>query len=480
MFDIVKQRYLSRDSFVGFGKPSLPKCSFAWWILLIGLLQISCCRCRLELAWWVIHLSKTESAVCVTHFLYNLLENMDFEWIYLDLPGQEQETPLPILPSPARTINDLPTDGSIYLDLPLQETPLAIRPACTINDLPTGKSIYLDLLPTEILDRILEYFQDDLSSLKTFSLISRPFLSICRKRLFSTLCLNSSTLRLNSLGSSFDYQCDRWMFFVKYSTEFMASLRILELGPAVLRYHTRDKVYSDHWIQIVDQGVPSIHDQRVQTIIQHALNPQTLILRFEFQAWKNFLPTFQNTVIELIQRGTVSSLSLEDVVDFPIVALSGCRYLRELSLVSFHISDPDEGPGSSGDEVLEETKGYLESLTLFASDQYVKKLINVLSLPCSLLDLTKLRRLSINLTGSDGRLAIENIPLVARGITNLELRSGENGMYPLTIYYPIKKSKMKYTNQKTVFLLQSGLRYMQPTQLSQSTFLADQHFLQPS
>ena len=259
----------------------------------------------------------------------------------------------------------------------------------------------------------------------------------------------------------------------------MASLRILELGPAVLRYHTRDKVYSDHWIQIVDQGVPSIHDQRVQTIIQHALNPQTLILRFEFQAWKNFLPTFQDTVIELIQRGTVSSLSLEDVVDFPIVALSGCRYLRELSLVSFHISDSVESPGSAGDEALEESKGYLESLTLFASDQYVKKLINVLSLPCSLLDLTNLRRLSINLTGSDGRLAIENIPLVARGITNLELRSGENGMYPSTIYYPIQKSEMKYTNQK-LFFLQSGLRYIQPTQLSQSTFLADQHFLQPS
>jgi hypothetical protein len=220
------------------------------------------------------------------------------------------------------------------------------------------------------------------------------------------------------------------MSLLNHSTDFLASLRILELGPAVFRYHTRDKVYSDHWIQIVEQRVPSIHDSRVQTIIRHALNPQILILRFEFQAWKNFSPTFQDTVIELIQRGTVSSLSLEDVVDFPIVALSGCRYLRELSLVSFHIFESVEGPRSSEDEALEESKGYLESLTLFASDQYVKNLINVLSLPRSLLDLTKLRRLSINLTGSDGQLAINNIPLVARGITNLELRiGGQNGMY---------------------------------------------------
>ena len=293
---------------------------------------------------------------------------------------------------------------SIYLDPPDQETPLPIHSARTIND-----------LPTEILARILEYFQDDFSSLKTFSLISRPFLSVCRRHLFSTL-------RLNSLGSSFNYQCDRWMTLLNNSPDFVASLRILELGPAVFRYHTRDKVYSDHWIQIVDQRVPSIHDSRVQSIIRHALNPQILILRFEFQSWKNFSPTFQDTVTEVIQRGTVSSLSLEDVVDFPIVALSGCRYLRELSLISFHIFEPLEGPGSSEDEALEESKGYLESLTLFASDQYVKNLINVLSFPRSLLDLTKLRRLSINLTGSDGRLAIKNVPLVARGITTLELR----------------------------------------------------------
>jgi hypothetical protein len=321
---------------------------------------------------------------------------------------------------------------SIYLDLPGQEAPIAILPARTIND-----------LPTEILARILEFFQDDPSSLKTFSLISRPFLSICRKRLFSIL-------RLNSLGSSFNYQCDRWMSLLNHSTDFVASLRILELGPAVFRYQTRDRVYSDHWIQIVDQRVPSIHDSRVQTIIRHALNPQTLILRFEFQAWTNFSPTFQDTVIELIQRGTVSSLSLEDVVDFPMVALSGCRYLRELSLISFHISESIEVPESSEDEALEGSKGYLESLTLFASDQYVKILINVLSFPGSLLDLTKLQRLSINLTGSDGRLAMKNIPLVARGITTLELRiGGQIGMYPLTIYYPIKiKSEMKYTNQK--------------------------------
>ena len=376
------------------------------------------------------------------------------------MASQEQETPLPILPS--RTINDLPTEESTYIDLPVLETPHAILPARTIDD-----------LPTEILDRILEYFQDDASSLKTFSLISRPFLSICRKRLFSTLCLNS-------LGPSFSDQCDRWMFLLKYSTDFVASLQILELGPAVLRYHTRGKVFSDHWIQIVDQGVPSIHDQRVQTIIQHALNPQTLILRFEFQAWKNYLPSFQDTVIELIQRRTVSSLSLEDVVDFPMVALSGCRYLRELSLISSHTSDSVENPGSSGDEVLEESKGYLESLTLFASDQYVKKLINVLSFPRSLLNLTKLRRLSINLTGSDGRLAMENIPPVARGITNLELRSGENGMYPFNNLLSYQKIEMKSTNEKNGFFLQSGLRHMRPTQLSQSTFLADQHFLQPS
>ena len=201
----------------------------------------------------------------------------------------------------------------------------------------------------------------------------------------------------------------------------------------------------------MDQRVPSIHDS-VQSIIRHALNPQILILRFEFQSWKKFSPTFQDTVTELIQRGTVSSLSLEEV-DFPIVALSGCRYLRELSLISFHIFEPLEGLGSSEDEALEESKGYLESLTLFASDQYVKNLINVLSFPRSLLDLTKLRRLSINLTGSDGRLAIKNIPLVARGITTLKLRIDcQSCKYHFKHFIVLsKKSEIKYINQKLVF-----------------------------
>ena len=81
-------------------------------------------------------------------------------------------------------------------------------------------------------------------------------------------------------------------------------------------------------------------------------------------------------------------------------------------------------------------------------------MINVLSFPRSLLDLTKLRRLSINLTGPDGRLAIKNIPLVARGITTLELPIDcQSGKYHyLNIYCPIeKKSEMKHINQKQGF-----------------------------
>ena len=322
-----------------------------------------------------------------------------------------------------------------YLDLICQETPLSVLSTRTIND-----------LPTEVLTHILEYFQDDINSLEKFSLISRPFLIICRKFLFSTL-------RLNSLGSSFNYQCDKWMSILNYSTDFIASLQILELGPPIFRLHSCDrKASSDHWIEIVNQRVPSIHDSRVQTIIRHALNPRTLILRFEFQAWKNFSLTFQEAVTELIQRGTVSSLSLEDVVDFPMVALSGCRYLRDLSLISSNICESIEDPELPQDAVLGGTKGSLESLTLFASDQCVENLISVLSSPQSLLDLTNLQRLSVNATGSDGRYAMRKIPLIARHITTLELRVGDqNGMYLLTIHYPLSFSLLEKNTNKTFF-----------------------------
>lgn len=331
-------------------------------------------------------------------------------------------------------LNLLENIGSDYLDTAGQN--ISVCPTLTIND-----------LPTEVLTRILEYFENDLSSLKTFSLVSRPFLSICRKRLFSTL-------RLNSLGFSFNHKCDEWMSLLNRSTDFITSLQILELGPAVFRFHTRDKVYSDHWIQVIDQKVPSIHDSRVQTIIRHALNPQTVILRFEFQAWKDFSLTFQEVVTELIQRKTVSSLSLEDVVDFPMVALSGCRYLRELSLISFNICESAEDSGLSLDEVLEGSKSYLESLTLFASDQCVKNLISVLSSSRSTLDLTRLRRLSINSTGSDGLFAMKKIPLIARGITTLELRvGGQSGTFSFTIslslfFFSIQKNVKRYMPTK--------------------------------
>ena len=359
----------------------------------MGWLQISSCPCRLMLAWWVIvhvtHLPKIDFTVSATRFFHKNT-------------GSEQN----------------------YLDLQSLEKPLAILPIRTIND-----------LPAELLTQILEYFHDDINSLKNFSLISRPFLPLCRKRLFPTL-------RLNSLGASFSHQCDTWMSFLNNSTDLLSSCRIVELGPPIFRLRSRDpQACSDHWNHVLEQRVPSIHDPRVQTIIRHALNPQTLLLRFEFQAWKNSSRTFQETIIKLIQRETVSSLSLEDALDFPMVALRGCRHLRELSLISFNICESVEGRELSQDEdsgVSGVSKGYLESLTLFASDQCIEHMINVLSSPQSLLHLTKLQRLSINSTGLDGRLALKKIPLIARCITTLELRvGGQNGMCSLTIHYPL-------------------------------------------
>jgi len=351
-------------------------------------------------------------------------------------PGKETLPNVPI-----RTINDLPTELLTRIltyfqdDISsLKQFSLISRPflsVCQKYLLPPTIQVpprTINDLPTELLTDILAYFQDDLSSLKTFSLISRPFLSVCRKYLFTTL-------RLNSFGSSFDSQCDSWMTILNNSID-LSSLQILELGPPILRLPSH--AYSNHWNQLMERKVPSIHDQRVQTIIQRALNPHIVILRFEFQSWKDLSVTFQEAFIELVQRETVTSLSLEYAVDFPMAGLSRCRYLRELSLISFNISESVVGPGLFEDEVSGGSKGYLESLTLFASDECVETMINVLSSSQSLLDLTQLRRLSINSTGEDGRLAMKKIPLIARCITILELRvGGKNGMYLFfTIHYP--------------------------------------------
>ncbi|KAF8150157.1 hypothetical protein B0H34DRAFT_732807 [Crassisporium funariophilum] len=302
-----------------------------------------------------------------------------------------------------------------YWSAPAQKS----RSEMTIND-----------LPLELITQIIGHYRTDRDSLKAFSLVSRAFLSICRMYLFDRL-------RINSIDPSFSFRCALWSDLSTRSPEILSHLRVLELGPPIFRLRARDPLLSsDHWSAVMERGVPSIHDTRIQSIMDGAVNAHSVTLRFEFQNWHSFSPAFQRVVINLIQRESVSSLSLEDVVDFPMHALSNCRYLKHLSLIQVNDSghlDLGQYPISyhvPGDFPVASSKGWLESLTLFASDGCVDSFVRNLSDPGSILDLTRLKRLSVNATGTDGRVALSKVPLIAQSITTLELRvSDGKGKY---------------------------------------------------
>lgn len=286
----------------------------------------------------------------------------------------------------------------------------------------------LGALPIEIIILIVDEFQDNLDALKTVSLVSRSFLSASRLHLFRIL-------RMNDIHSSFDYKRHFWSKLVQHSPNILSNIRKLELGPPIFRLHARDplnKTVSLHWATVMANSIPSIHNDNIQFLMENTSCVEELTLRFEFQSWKRFSPSFQETVEKMLARGTLISLNIEDILDFPPHILRRCSRLRHLSLIAVNVAaEPDIKDGTESIAVVgQERLTYLESLTLILSDEGLNTLIQSLSSPTSCLDITRLQRLSLNIIGTDGRNALRMIPRSASSITRLELRVCDNkGMY---------------------------------------------------
>lgn len=281
-------------------------------------------------------------------------------------------------------------------------------------------------LPLELIHLVVDHFYDDTRSLKPISLVSRLCLAACRTHLFKIL-------RMNTLNPSFNYKCTFWKAFLGRSSAVLPYIKELELGPPVFQLRARDlNMCAKHWADVMGSGLPSIHNECVELILLGAIHVQKVTLRFEYQSWLNFSPSFQRAIVDLIGRTSLSSLSIEDIVAFPIGILSSCRRLCDLSLISVESSpsecDPIQWPNSVN---LKKNirKGHLQSLTLFASDGCITSLERVLSAPDSGLAVSNLQRLAVNMTGSDGQLALMELSHSATSITTLELRlSDHNGM----------------------------------------------------
>jgi len=289
-------------------------------------------------------------------------------------------------------------------------------------------------LPLELLSLVVDFLRDDKESLKSMSLASRTFLSLCRAQLFHTI-------RLNSLKPSFDAKCASWAALLDKSTEVLSFLRTLELGPSISCLHDRDWVlYDRHWDHVQSKGVPSIHTGLVQLLLLSAVNAQSITLRFEYQLWKSFSNFFKQALTNFLCCKSITVLSLEDLVGFPLDILGSCRHLEDLSLVSITTPEPFDARIALPVNPDPKFKSYLTSLTLFNSEDCVEPLIQALSHPRSNLCLSLLQRLSVNLTGSDGVVAMRKLPPIMQSISTLELRTdgvhGTSFPYSISWYIP--------------------------------------------
>lgn len=283
-------------------------------------------------------------------------------------------------------------------------------------------------IPLEILFIILRNFRGDPRTLKTLALVSRPFLLIARGFLFARI-------KLATLNPHFSRHASRLARLFSHEPALCYSIRELELGPAVLRMSS-DPVsafHTSHWAAVHGQRLPSIHDYRVQFIMENAVNVRSLTLRFEYQDWHNLSPAFQDSVTRLVTRDSIVTLRIEDVINFPLHIISKSRSIRHLSL-GFVAQHPAPLTRAAWDQNNWTTQSHgsthrvtslkntgthypskLASLTLFESDDCVPALLQHL-------DLTKLRRLSVNATGFDGRAALKEITEVAQHLDTLEVR----------------------------------------------------------
>jgi len=279
----------------------------------------------------------------------------------------------------------------------------------------------LDTVPLEIASTIAWELRHDFRSLKALSLVSSTFLSLTRTYLFAKV-------RITSLNPSFNRRRDRLFRLFRTYPDALSHIHTLELGPPILRMGPNpiSNFQSAHWDAVHRRQQPSIDDPRIQYILDGAVCLRSLTLRFEYQDWNNFSPAFQQSIRNLIVRDSVTSLRIEDVVNFPFHILSDCRHLKHLALAYVAqntTAAPDVMLGYRR-PVLKQ--GSLRSLTLFESDGCVETLVSLLNDPRSSIGIKHLKHLTINMTGTDGRSALEIIPRMSPVIEVLEVRVPQN------------------------------------------------------
>jgi hypothetical protein len=175
----------------------------------------------------------------------------------------------------------------------------------------------METLPLDILLYIIDLLADnaDIKSLQILSQACKSLVPLCRKHLFSSLCLHST---LNSESERFS--------------------DLLSKNPDLARYvrSLNYRVYNpigDHVLNILDILKKRSSLQSIQ-LVSSLIEPLD---------WNDFHESMQSSLIFLIQLPTVTFLSIRSLTGFPATVLSGCSNLNHIDLRrgEFNLAPPE-------------------------------------------------------------------------------------------------------------------------------------------
>ena len=174
----------------------------------------------------------------------------------------------------------------------------------------------METLPLDILLYIIDLLaggdDEDVKSLRTLSQACKFMVPLCRKHLFSSICL-----------------------FSESNTEHFRDL--LSKNPDIARYVRSLQVY---------YTFSYIHIGYELNIIIDILKERSPLQSIQLSAlsdwdWNFFPELIRSSLVSLIQLPTVTSLSINSFDGFPAMALSGCGSLIDLWFAELNLAPPE-------------------------------------------------------------------------------------------------------------------------------------------
>ena len=167
-------------------------------------------------------------------------------------------------------------------------------------------------LPLDILLYIVDLLaggdHGDIKSLQILSQACKSMVPLCRKHLFSSLCLGN------------ELSFERFNDLLSKNPDIVCYVRSLN-------YRIWNPI-SDHELNILD-------------VLMECSSLQSIALSSPMLDWNNFPEVIRSSIIFLIQLPTITHLYIDSFNRFPPTALSGCSNLIHLELGNLEIASPE-------------------------------------------------------------------------------------------------------------------------------------------